>query len=267
MTGSYRALLARALGRLASDRVALIAGLIAILSLALGAATVAAGLSSQANDPSQLAAALRSAGWGVGSRFFDALLSVLAIALGLTFLDRDRTAGTLFGILARPVSRAAVFLTSWAALAFLLAALDFLRSGTLIVGAAWVEGRIDPLHLLGMIAGLAGTLLLLTAFFAASALVRPGYAALVGFVGLYLTAVAFQKHQLLSGIALGAVNGVSALLPLGVRQTGIVMGALQGTLGETGPVIEVIFYRVSWIVLLLFVGAIAYSRRDVTPRG
>ena len=267
MIGSCRALLGRALGRLASDRVALIAGLIAILSLALGAASVAAGMSSQANDPSQLAAALRSAGWDAGSRFFDALLSVLAIALGLTFLDRDRTAGTLFGILARPVSRTSVFLTSWAAVALLLSALDFLRSGPLIVGAAWLEERADPLHLLGMIAGLAGTLLLLTAFFAASALVRPGYAALVGFVGLYLTALAFQKHPLLSGVALGGVNAVGALLPLGIRQTGIVMSALQGTTGDSGPILEVILYRVSWIVLLLFVGAFAYSRRDVTPRG
>jgi ABC-type transport system involved in multi-copper enzyme maturation permease subunit len=267
MIRTYRALLARALGKLASDRVALIAGLIAILSLALGAASVAVGMSSQANDPSRLAAALRSAGWNAGSRFFDALLSVLAIALGLTFLDRDRTAGTLFGILARPVSRTSVFLTSWAAVALLLSALDFVRSGTLIVGAAWLEGKADPLHLLGVIAGLTGTLLLLTAFFAASAVARPGYAALAGFVGLYLTALAFEKHQLLSGVAHGAVNAVSALLPLGIRQTSIVTGALQGTTGDSGPVLEVILYRVSWIVLLLFVGAFAYSRRDVTPRG
>jgi ABC-type transport system involved in multi-copper enzyme maturation permease subunit len=266
MIERYRALLARALGRLASDRVALIAALIAILSLALGAASVAAGM-TELNDPSQLAAALRSAGWNAGSRFFDALLSVIAIALGLTFLDRDRTAGTLFGILARPVSRTSVFLTSWAALALLLAALDFVRSGPLIIGAAWLEGRADPLHLLGTLAWLAGTLLLLTAFFAASAVIRPGYAALAGFAGLYVTALAFEKHQLLGGVALGAVNAVGALLPFGIRQTGIVMGALQGTAEDTGPVLEVILYRVSWMVLLLFVGAFAYSRRDVTPRG
>jgi len=267
MMRTYRALLARALGRLASDRVALIAGLIAILFLALGAATVAAGMTSRTNDPSQFAAALRSAGWSAGSRFFDVLLSMLAIALGLNFLDRDRTAGTLFGILARPVSRTSVFLAGWAGVALLLAALDFVRSGTLIVGAAWFEGKADPVHLLGAIAGLTGTLLLLTSFFAASAIIRPGYAALAGFAGLYLTAVAFQKYQLLSGAALGAVNAVSALLPLGIRQTKIVMDALQGTTGETGPILEVILYRVSWIVLLLFVGAFAYSRRDITPRG
>jgi ABC-type transport system involved in multi-copper enzyme maturation permease subunit len=267
MMGTDRALLARALGRLASDRVALIAGLIAILLLALGAAVVAAGMSSRTADPDQLAAALRSAGWETGSRFFDSLLSVLAIALGLTFLHRDRTAGTVFGILARPISRASVFLTSWAAVALLIAALELVRTGTLIVGAAWLEKTVDPLHLLGAIAGLTGIWLLLTAFFAASALLRPGYATLAGFAGLYLTALAFQKHQILSGVALGAVNTVSAVLPLGIRQTRMVMGALQGTTGEVGPVLEVILYRISWIVLLLFVGAFAYSRRDVTPRG
>jgi len=268
MMGTYRALLARAMGRLASDRVALISSLIAILLLALGASRIAVGMSAVPDDdPSRLAAALRSAGWEIGSRFFDMLLWILTIALGLTFLDRDRTAGTVFGILARPVSRTSVFLTSWAAVALTLAALDWVRSGTLIVGASWLEGRVDPLHLLGVVAGLTGTWLLLTAFFSLSALLRPSYAALTGIAGLYLTAVAFYKHQMLSGAALVAVNGVSSLLPLGLRQSDVVMGALQGTTGDSGPVVEVILYRISWIALLLFVGAFAYSRRDITPRG
>jgi ABC-type transport system involved in multi-copper enzyme maturation permease subunit len=267
MMGARGALLTRALGRIASDRTAIIAGLIAILLLGMGAAVVAAGMSSRIGDPEELAAALRGAGWTVGSGAFDLLLSVLAIVMGLTFLDRDRKAGTVFGILARPVSRTTVFLTSWAAVVLLLSALELVRSGVLILGAAWLEGGIDPLHLFGATAGLTGTWLLLTAFFTASAVLRPGYAALVGFVGLYLTVIAFQRSELLSGAALGAVNAVCAVLPLAARQSDLVAGAVQGTLGETGPVVEVILYRISWIALLLFVGAFAYSRRDVTQRG
>jgi ABC-type transport system involved in multi-copper enzyme maturation permease subunit len=267
MKNRHGALLARALGRISSDRTAVIAALIAILLLGMGATVVASGMAVQSGDPAAMAAALRGAGWSVGSGAFDLLLSVLAVAMGLTFLDRDRKAGTVFGILARPVSRTSVFLASWTAVVLLLSALELVRSGTLIVGAAWIEGRIDSLHLLGAIAGLTGTWLLLTVFFTASAVLRPGYAALVGIAGLYLTVIAFRHSPMLSGVALDAVNVISAVLPLAARQSELVSGAVQGTLGQTGPVVEAILYRISWIVLLLFVGAFAYSRRDLSPRG
>jgi len=267
MIGTYRALLTRALGRLASERVALIATLIAIVALALGASRVAVILASlSGEEPDRLAATLRSAGWEVGSSFFDVMLPILAILMGLTFLNRDRTAGTVFGVLARPVSRTSVFLSGWAATALLVAALDFLRSGLLIAGTAWIEKRLDPLHLLGVVAGLTGTWLLLTAFFAASALLRPGYAALAGFVGLYVSTVAFGEHSMLSDVGNGAIDAVGAMLPLGIQQSTIVRNALQGTTADFGPVVEVVLYRTSWIALLLFVGAYAYSRRDLSPR-
>jgi ABC-type transport system involved in multi-copper enzyme maturation permease subunit len=267
MKGRHGALLARALGRISSDRTAVVAGLIAILLLGMGATVVASGMAAQSGEPAALAAALRGAGWSVGSGAFDFLLSILAVVMGLTFLDRDRKAGTVFGVLARPVSRTSVFLTSWLAVVLLLSVLDLVRSGTLIAGAAWLEGGIAPLHVLGAIAGLTGTWLLLTVFFTASAVLRPGYAALLGIAGLYLSVVAFRESAMLSGPALVAVNAICAVLPLAARQSELVSGAVQGTLGHSGPVVEAILYRISWIVLLLFVGAFAYSRRDVTPRG
>jgi hypothetical protein len=216
------------------------------------------------DDPARVTAAFRAAGWEIGSRLFDTMLSVLAVFLGLTFLDRDRKEETVFGILARPVSRTSVFLASWAATSLLVTALHSMRSGPLIVGSAWLDGAIDPLHLLGALAALTGTVLLLTAFLAASAIVRPGYAALAGFAGLYVSALAFRDHPMLNDLGRGALDAVGAMLPLGIRQTTTVMAAAQGTTVDAVPVVEVIVYRLSWIVLLLFVGAFAYSRRDLS---
>ena len=267
MIAVYRTLVARDLGRLASDRIALIGAIVVLVVLASGAAFVATSVTSAGNDPERQAATLRSDGWGRGSMGFDMMLGILATILGVSFLGSDRKQGTQFGILARPVSRTSVFVSSWIAVAMLVTILGVVRSAILVGAVARLEDRIDPLHVLGAVAVIAGTGLVVAVFATLSALIQPAYSVLVGVIGMYVTSFAFSDSTFIGRTASWALNSLGSLMPLSARQAPTIVEALHGSTRDTGPILEVIAYRLSWTVLLLCVGAIVYTRRDLTHKG
>ena len=78
---------------------------------------------------------------------------------------------------------------------------------------------------------------------------------------------AFSDSTFIGRTASWALNALGSLMPLSARQAPTIVEALHGSTRDTGPILEVIAYRLSWTALLLCVGAIVYTRRDLTQKG
>jgi len=260
--GSFGALVARGLWRALSDRTAIIGGLLAVTVLAVAGPAASFNVFASGADTATRAAKLRLYGWNYTSSF-DFLMVALGFALGANQIAGDIKAGTLFGVLARPVSRGKVFLAGWSVSALLLVGLEIPRSAFLIGTASWLEGRLDPLHLLGALAVVSGAWLALASLAALGTVLTPTYAILAGLLGVIAGNLAFHQE-----IRIGAwmLDTVGVLLPLPWGQERIVGDALTGASSHAGPIVEVIAYRLAWTALLLFLGSLAFSRRDIAPR-
>ena len=259
MKGSFGALVARGLWRALSDRTAIIGGLLAVTVLAVAGPVASFNVFASGADTATRAAKLRLYGWN-NTSLFDYLMVALGFALGANQIAGDIKAGTLFGVLARPVSRGKVFLAGWSVSALLLVGLEIPRSAFLIGTASWLEGRLDPLHLLGALAVVSGAWLALASL---GTVLTPTYAILAGLLGVIAGNLAFHQE-----IRIGAwmLDTVGVLLPLPWGQERIVGDALTGASSHAAPIVEVIAYRLAWTALLLFLGSLAFSRRDIAPR-
>ncbi len=263
MSRSERALLGREIGRLAAGRMVLFGGLVALLLLGFLATLVVEVLVDSGADAVQKAAVLRTRGLQL-TRVYDSLLLLLAAVLGSSLVASDIRRGTIFGILARPVSRTRLLLTSWAASAMFLTLLEAARSVTLLGASAWLEGRIGAGAVLGALALAAGHCLLLAGFAALGAAFDVWAAAGIGLTVLTVAELAFGS--LLGGMGKAIVDTVACVLPLPNGQERVIESAMAGGSASLGPVAEAIAYRLCWTAVLLALGAIAFERRDLTPR-
>ncbi len=262
MSGVTAALVRREVGRLASGRVLLAGGLFALLFLLIAAISIAADLMLN-GDPSERAAAVLIAGYR-GTSGYDAVVFMFVLYLGVSQVGADTRAGTIFGILARPVSRARLFVTGWATSCLTILLLEVLRSGPIMGCAAWIEGRVHLLSLLGVLALWLGPVAMLSGFAALGAVIPSAYAVLVGLGAVIIAGLAYS--EVLGGFGASLVNAVSWFLPLLSNQHPLIDAAIQGSVHDSGPILEVIAYRACWTLLLLFVGVYGFSRRDLAPR-
>ena len=263
MIRTWRALLGRELARLAAGRVFLFGGLVALLFLSIGGPAAIVGFLESRGDVVERAAELRAAIYGMTGGYSEALF-LLAAILGAMQIGSDIRAGTIFGVLARPVSRRGIFLAGWTASACFLTTLELLRSAPFLAAADWLEGRADLRSALGVIAIILGHWLTLAAFASLGAALSPAYAALAGLASVFVGGLAFSKS--VGGVAGTLLDGLACLLPLPTKQESLINAAISGSDPHVGPVLETILYRASWTALLLVLGALWFERRNIAPR-
>ena len=262
MSGSAAALFRRELARLAAGRVFLAGGLFALLFMALPMIVVVSEYEAQ-GDALEKVAFLRTKAFDA-TQGYEVVMLLLVVFLGANQIGADVRAGTIFGILSRPVSRARLFLTGWAASSVTIFALELVRSGLLLGWAGWLEGRMHVLPVFGLIALCLGQLVVLAGFAALGAILPPAYAALAGFAALL--AAGFGYSDEIGGLGAKLVNIVCWFIPMLSRQNELIEAAIQGTAQSSGPILEVIAYRACWTLLLLALGVYGIGRRDFAPR-
>lgn len=263
MSGTSAALFRREIGRLAAGRVFLFGGLFALLALAMTAAGRVVMAVVGQHDPVDQVAVLLTTGYRA-TDFYDTIVFVLALVMGADQIGADIRAGTIFSVLARPVSRASLFLTGFAASATAIVGLELLRSGSIFGPVLWIQGRLGLAQLLGAVAIALGELLILAVFAALGSVMPPAYAVLAGLAGTITLSLAYNGS--LGGLGSKLVDGVTWLLPLLHGQQDVISQAIQGSEQSSGPIIEVVAYRACWTALLVALGVWGFSRRDLAPK-
>lgn len=256
-------ILRRHLGRLRANRSVLIGVVLAVLLIALvalGAFTLAR---AQGFEGPELAFLVQTRLWQTGTPF-GVLVAAFAIVLGSSMINDDLKKGTIFGVLARPISRADYFLGSWLGAAVLVLGIEALRcTVSTIIGLA-LEGSVSASFLLALVAVLAGVALRLALFAALGAFLSTGAAVLTGLALFVVENVAFMP-RLPEWLAY-PLRTIGIFLPLASQQERTILNGLMSASRELGPLLEIIGYRLTWTVVLLVLGILAFQRRDLTPR-
>src|SRR5689334_7565595 len=91
----------------------------------------------------------------------------------------------------------------------------------------------------------------------------PAYAAIAGFTVAIVAA--FGYSNTFGGFGGTLVNVACWFLPLLSKQGRLIDAAIQGSVLDSGPILEVIAYRACWTLLLLALGVYGFSRRDLAP--
>ncbi len=257
MTG-LAAVVRRSFARLVGDRVVL--GVAAMLVLVTVFDALMFGYRADGN-PREAAQALRVFAWGEGG--FTATLTIVALVLGLTAIGGDVRRGTIFAVLARPVSRDAVYVGSWLAVFAALCAAELVRAFLMSIYYVGHGGTADW----GLLVGLAGRLAgfgLELALAAGLAAALPVSIALVLYIGINIVQVlAFARIEA-SWLWLARIP--AALLPVAGKGSDVIRGLLIGQSRDVAAGVEAVAYRVCWTLLLLVAGAWLFRRRDLAPR-
>jgi ABC-type transport system involved in multi-copper enzyme maturation permease subunit len=263
VTFQRRILFRRHLSRLRSNRSIAIGLAFGILVLLLIALTIYVGAGGRIDLASDLAFVVRQRFWSSGS-LFGALVFVFAIVLGSTMVNDDIKAGTIFGILARPVSRTDYFLGSWYAAAAFLSTLELMRCVAATGSVFALERGVSGSFLVAMLATVAGDVLRLALFAALGAVFSSGVAVLAGISLLIVESFAFApKIPPWVGYPL---RGIGVFLPLSSHQDALVTKTLLGEARQVAPLLEITAYRLCWTVALVAMGIWAFQRREVAPR-
>lgn len=262
----FATLVRRHLARLSADRVTLVVMALAAVAAILGALITAWSMNVDPGGSGELGVRVRTAAWTDGTALFNALLFVLAIQLGASHLSSEMRRGTIFSWLARPLSRATWTLTSWAAAALLILGLEGVRSAIIYGTCWWIDGQPPAGMLLAAVALAADSILLLTMVFAVAAAAPAPYAVGLGLAAYILGNLAWMNVLQGSGTA-GTLEAAAAVIPLFTRHGHLVENALLGTEANGGPVLWVLAYRLAWTAFLLALAALAFSRRELSPRG
>ena len=252
-------ILRRHLGRLRSNRSVII-GLIfgaLILTLLLIATTVVREPLSKAEENLVYQYAL----WKNGMYSF--LVLVFSTVLGSSLANDDIKGGTIFGVLARPVSRTDYFVGSFLGAAIFVVVLESMRIVPSIGASLIYSGGLTPAFALAMIAVLLGNLLWLAFFAAVGAVFSTATSLLLGILAILVTGLAFAPD--LPSWLTYPMRIVAAFLPLsGESET--VYKSIVGESQGFGPLVEVIAYRLCWTLALALLGAWGFSRREIAPR-
>lgn len=256
-------LLRRHLRRLRANRSVLVGVVLALLLLmlvALGGYTVAR---AQGTDGPELAFLVQARLWQLGNPF-SVLVAALAIVLGSSMVNDDIRMGTIFGILARPISRADYFLGSWLGSALVAVGIEALRCVTAAAIGLALGGSVPASFVLATVAVLAGVLLRLALFAALGAFLSTGAAVLTGLVLFVVENVAFLPS--LPAWVAYPLRAVAVFLPLPSQQERMVGDGVMSATHDLGPLLEIVGYRLAWTAALLALGILAFRRRNLSPR-
>lgn len=263
MKGSFKALVIRSLAGLAFSRLFLAGGVLLLLVLFPLATTSFFLKNSMEASPEETGGMIRDVAWGSGSIGFTLIIQVFAISLATSGLSADLKRGTLFGVLARPVSRDQVYYGTWVACALLVLGFEAFRLVPSIVGLVAIEGRLDPRVLFGCGAVIAGESLTLSLFLFLAVLFEPVFAMVIGTCWFALILYALKDHSS-PGPFLAYL--VASPFPQPLLQMEKLSHALTGKTKEWGPVLEFFLYRMAWTALFLVAGAWCFRRKDLAPR-
>jgi ABC-type transport system involved in multi-copper enzyme maturation permease subunit len=205
---------------------------------------------------------VRLAAWGRAD--FAPIAEIVAFVLGLNAISADVRRGTIFSVLARPVSRGAVFFGIWTANVAVVAGLTIIRMVIMLAFFFSYGGHLDRPLVLGMAASFAGSALVLAVASALAAILPITYAILVFIGGLFVQGIAFGVA---GGFGRLLALSLAAVTPLSViRSSDVVQQLLTGQSQALADGTEILAYRVAWILLLIFIGAALFQRRDLAPR-
>lgn len=179
-------------------------------------------------------------------------------------VNDDVKAGTIFGVLARPVSRGNYFLGSWLAAGVILGVIEAMRCSLAVAAALLYDGRVSWASLVAMAAALAGDLLLLAMFAALGGAWTTGVAVFAGVCCILVQSLAFSA-EVPMWIAYPA-RAIASLLPLSLYQNDAIVRVLTGAARDATPLFEIIAYRVCWTIALVLLGTWAFQRREMAPR-
>jgi len=262
----FATLVRRHLARLSADRTTLIAVALAAAAALFGALATAFSVNVAPGGSVGLGARVRAGAWDDGTALFNVLVFVLCIQLGASHVSTELRRGTLFSWLARPLARGTWTLASWTAAALLVLGLEAARSGIIYATCWWIDGSPPSGMLLGAVVLAAGSLLVLSMVFAIAAAAPAPYAVAVGLAAYLLGNLAWQG--VLRGVGKAGVMELGAmLLPLFARHAETVRHALIGTEVNAPQLVWVLTYRLGWTVFLLSLAVLAFSHRDLSPRG
>lgn len=255
-----RVVLEAYLARLASQRVILVAFLLALLGLLAGLFLVARVAEVRGATGIEFVGTVRALGWRRGSTFFELVMLVLSITLGTTLVYEDVKNGRLFSYLARPISRQGLFVTHFAGAALLLLVLEAIRSTTWIGSVVLVGGGVDRAQLLAVAGLITRDWLLLSLFAATGAAMNPLYAVATGLGIIMITRGAFGTT--LEGSLRLVCDSLGWMLPLIGRQDSIV-DVLIGAPTPISLVAEAVVYQAAWCAFLVWLGAQVFARLDL----
>lgn len=251
-------------GRLLSNRAVLAAAVGYVLVLA----TTAFGLRMQwgrANpaSPEETAQLIRLLGWDA---FQDAgvVSYCLAVVFGASWLASDVSGGTLFSYLARPISRTRLFLAACTAATSIILLVEIVLAGTFVIVLAVAGGAPDASLLLALLASLLARVLALAFCATLAAWVSPAITVAAYISADVATSMAFAKG-VPAWLAPWAHAAVS-WLPLTGLDHKIVRDAALRSTESIAPVAEAAGLRLVWLVVLLWLGTIAFRRRELAPR-
>lgn len=259
--GALSAIAERHLARLAADRVFIVGLALWVSSLVFLGWAVSHRVAYL--DPGASLAGLRMGVWD-GTAVFRAVVALLAVFLGLTMINSDVRAGTLFHVLARPVSRTEVYLGAWIAAAGLLVLLELVFLGVALTFFGLNGGELDRPLIVGVLAGLAETPLLLALCAVLGTLLPTAYA-LLTLLGVHI-AGSLAIAGTVGGAGRYALAAVAAFFPVLGRQPRVVGDLFVGQSRDLAQGLEILAYRLCWTGLLLFIGIWVFRRRDLAPR-
>ena len=259
-----RALLERSLARLVSRRVILACGVCSFFVLLFTGIGVSYWLSTQEASGAERATLLRTVGWTGGRAFYDLFMWIMAIALGCGQIGTELRDGTIFSILARPVSRRTIFLAGWGASALVLIVFESARQLLLTGLYLALGGSMDAGCILGASSVVLDHLLTLTLFAALGCALPAAPACVAGILVMGLPLL--LSAPFIRGAGRVALQVVTAPFPSWRWSSAVESLALQGGDFRLIDLLEVHAYRGAWIALLLLAGSWVFARRELAPR-
>jgi len=251
----------RHLARLRSNRsviIGLVFGVL-IMALLIGGSFIAA---TQSHDPDR-SLVFQYMLWKNGE-LFSFLVVVFAIVLGSSLANDDIKSGTIFGVLARPVSRADYFVGSLAGAAVFVVVLQLLRIVSSLVLSIVFDGKLTLALFLGFVVVILGDLLYLSMFAAIGAVTSNAVAVFLGLLAVLITGLAFVPD--FPAWVTYPLRAIAIFLPIMNESADAAYKAIVGESRLIAPVLEAIAYRSCWIAVLCILGVWGFSRREIAPR-
>lgn len=215
------------------------------------------------DSPDEAAQMIRVLGWEAVNTVATVSYG-LAIIFGASWLASDVSTGTIFSYLARPISRNRLFLAASAAALSLILAVETLLAGAYVTVLAFAGGAPDAALVLALAAETLDRILAFACCAALAARTSPAIAVCAYLATLLATGIGFST--VIPSWLAPWTRAVVSWLPLSGLDHRIVRDAALRSVESIGPVAEAMLLRLVWIVVLLWLGTVAFRRRELAPR-
>jgi ABC-type transport system involved in multi-copper enzyme maturation permease subunit len=264
MHESFVTLVRRYQGRLLSNRALLAAAAAYLLFLAGAVFDLRMQWTSASPaSPDEATQLIRLLGWELFQNI-GVVSYCLAVVFGASWLASDVSGGTLFSYLARPISRTRLFLAACTAATSIILAVEIVLAGAFLIVLAIAGGAPDASLALALLASILARVLALAFCATLAAWVSPAIAVAAYLAAEIATSMAFAKG-VPAWLAPWSRAAVSWLPLTGLDHKIIRDAALHST-ESVVPVAEAATLRLVWIVVLLWLGIVAFRRRELAPR-